>query len=134
MKKVKKIAKKPSITKLKKKLEDLVKLYCKVRDNWICQKCGKWVEGSDAHGSHVIPVSQGNQFRFDPENIKTLCYHCHLNWWHKAPLESGQWFREKFPERSKYLEAPRVSVKLTTDWLQEKIEEYKNKLESMGES
>jgi hypothetical protein len=36
--------------------------------------------------------------------MKVLCYHCHLNWWHKNPIEAGRWFESKFPERVKELE------------------------------
>jgi hypothetical protein len=32
-------------------------------------------------------------------NIKTLCWNCHLNWWHKNPIEAVDWFKEKYPDR-----------------------------------
>ena len=119
----------PKIKALKKKLEILVKEYVKKRDNHTCQKCGKKVEGSDCHGSHVIPVSAGNQFRFDPMNIKVLCYHCHLNWFHKNPIEAAAWFRGKFPDRYEYLFGkPRQIRKITVPEYQALIEEYTNKL------
>ena len=115
------------LTKQKKKTENAVKLYCKVRDNYICQHCGKVLKKNNCHGSHVIPVSAGNQFRFDPVNIKTLCFHCHINWWHKNPVESGEWFKKKFPERHKYLFGkPRETVKFTVDELKEIEKKYKN--------
>lgn len=114
------------ISLIKKDLEDLVKLWCKKRDNYKCQKCGVHVEGSNAHGSHVIPVSAGNQFRFDPLNIKTLCYHHHINWWHKNPIEAAEWFREKFPDRHEYLFGkPRKTVKFTRDDYAEMTKHYK---------
>jgi 5-methylcytosine-specific restriction endonuclease McrA len=91
-------------SKIIKKLVDIAKTQAKIRDNYTCQKCGKKVEGSNAHGSHVIPVSAGNKLKWDIQNIKTLCYHCHINWWHKNPIESGEWFKAKFPKRWKYLE------------------------------
>ena len=31
---------------------------------------------------------------FDEDNVKLLCYHCHLNWWHKHPLEASVWLTE----------------------------------------
>jgi hypothetical protein len=124
--------KKPSISRLKKQLEILVKQFVKIRDKNICQRCGKYVTGSDCHGSHVIPVSAGNQFRFDPLNIKTLCYHCHINWWHKNPIEAGDWFQAKFPERYDYLFGkPRISVKYTVEWYQDMIEKYKALLKTL---
>ena len=96
--------KKTSIKKLKKELMELVKAYVKKRDNYTCQKCEKKIEGSNCQASHVFPVSSGNRLAFDPMNIKVLCCHCHLNWWHKNPTQSGVWFRRKFPERYKYLD------------------------------
>jgi hypothetical protein len=41
---------------------------------------------------------------YDLENLKVLCYHHHINWWHKHPTESGQWFRERYPREMEYLE------------------------------
>jgi hypothetical protein len=31
------------------------------------------------------------------ENILTLCYACHIHWWHKNPLEAAKWFKGKYP-------------------------------------
>lgn len=125
-------ARKPSIKSLKQKLDYLVKEIVKKRDKNTCQKCGKYVTGSDCHGSHVIPVSAGNQFRFDPLNLKVLCYHCHLNWWHKNPIEATAWFREKFPERYEYLFGkPREIRKISVAEYQQLIEKYKELLKSL---
>jgi 5-methylcytosine-specific restriction endonuclease McrA len=88
------------VTKLKKKLMLLVKRRIHIRDNDTCQMCGKIVEGSNCQVSHVIPVSAGNALAFDETNMKILCYHCHLNIWHKHPLKARDWFVNKFPERS----------------------------------
>jgi 5-methylcytosine-specific restriction endonuclease McrA len=98
---------KPKISKLKKKLMELVKAKVRERDNWTCQRCGGRVVGSNCHVSHVIPVSQGNALAFDPINMKVLCYHDHLNWWHKNPVEAGEWFQTKFPSRWTYLQSHR---------------------------
>lgn len=119
--------KKPkSISKLKKELDKRVKNFVKERDDYTCQKCGKMLEKSNCHGSHVIPVSAGNQFRFDPLNIKVLCFHDHLNWWHKHPIEAGEWFKETFPDRYEYLYGkPRKSVKFSRSDYAEMLEKYK---------
>lgn len=128
-KKVKKQRKKEkSIGKLKSEIETLAKTKAKERDNYICQKCNKKVEGSNAHGSHVIPVSHGDVLRFDLLNIKCLCYHCHLNWWHKNPTESGLWFKEKFPDRYAYLQEHKNDVvKRKRKELEELLEKYNRK-------
>lgn len=99
------------LKKLKDELDKLVKEVIKIRDDYTCQHCGKKVEGSNCHGSHVIPVSRGNALRWDELNLKTLCYHCHINWWHKNPTESGEWFKSKFPDRWAYLQTYKNEIK-----------------------
>jgi 5-methylcytosine-specific restriction endonuclease McrA len=89
---------------LKNKLELLVKAFVKKRDNYTCQHCDKKLEGSNCHASHVIPVSADGRLAYDALNLKVLCYHCHLNWWHKNPTEAGEWYANKFPKRLKYLQ------------------------------
>lgn len=114
-----------SLSKLRKKCEDKAKEVAKKRDKYTCQKCGKVVSGSDCHGSHVRPVSSGNQFRFDIRNIKVLCYHCHINWWHKNPIEAAEWFKEKFPDRYEYLfKTIQLPVKYDESYYINKIKEY----------
>lgn len=112
---------------IKKKLDKLVKNYVKERDNYTCQKCGKKVEGVNCQASHVFPVGSCSKLQFEPLNMKVLCYHCHLNWWHKNPLEASEWFESKFPERLAILNVmKRDAEKIPTNVLLEMIEHYKN--------
>ena len=122
--------KKPQKKALTKKLEELVKLYIKLRDDYTCQHCGKKVTGSDCHASHVIPVSRSGYLRCEPLNMKVMCYHCHINWWHKHPIEAGAWFTDTFPERWEYLKALHIQrlKPPREDELVEKIEHYKTEV------
>ena len=122
--------KKKSIkTKLKEKLWELCKEYIKLRDQNICQKCNEYVEKTNCHTSHVIPKSHGNVLRFDPLNLKIFCYHHHINWWHKNPVEAGEWFKDKFPERYDYLmERKETLVKFTESDYQDMINDYEEKI------
>lgn len=129
--------KKGERTKLNAKLDELAKTAAKTRDNYTCQKCGKEATGSGMHGSHVIPVSAGNLLRWDTQNIKALCHHCHINWWHKNPLEAAQWFEATFPDRKAHLDKVRadynknpVRPKLSIFDLQDIYEKLKLELES----
>lgn len=137
VKKVKKktgLKKQSTIGKLKKVLEDLMKTLAKQRDGYICQKCGKRVEGINAHGSHVIPISASQFLRFDIQNLKCLCFHCHINWWHKHPLEAGRWFEEKFPDRYEYLQSQKLKMHTwTVPELLEMIQVYKRKVGEYNE-
>jgi len=114
---------------LVKELDDLAKTLAKERDNYTCQHCGARCEKKNAHGSHVIPTSAGSRLRWDLQNIKCLCFHCHINWWHKNPTEAGEWYKNKFPERLAYLEAEKLkgAKKWTIEELQELEQEYKEK-------
>ena len=113
------------------KLDTLAKTCAKVRDGYACQKCGLKVEGVNAHGSHVVPVSHGNNLRWDLLNIKCMCYH-HHQWWHLNPLESGIWFKEKFPARDLYLsEKKHIIKKFSMADLEELHEKLTEKLEEL---
>ena len=128
---LKKARKKTSSKKLlMKRLEKLVKDYVKKRDDYICQRCGKTVEGTNCHASHVIPVSRSGYLQFDPLNMKVLCYHDHINWWHKHPVEAGKWFTDTFPERWEYLNKLHVQrlKPMTATELQDRIDYYKSLL------
>ena len=117
--------------KLIDKLDQLTKEYCRVRDNWVCQWCGKDVDNSNAHRSHVIPVSHGNRLRWDERNYKLLCFHCHMNVWHKSPLMAQDWFKSKFHDRWLYLtqEAVQGTKRFSLGELQAIIDYYNKLLE-----
>lgn len=121
--------------KLRKELIDLAKLCAKIRDGYVCQKSGEVLKGSNAHGSHVIPVSHGGSLPFDPENIITLSYHWHINWWHKNPMEASEWFKTKFPERWEYIQS-HMNDEVHYKWFdyEEKIAEMKLKIKELEEN
>lgn len=130
------MAKKKTVKrKLKDKLEKIVKEIVKIRDDWTCQKCGKEVTGINCHASHVIPVSRDGRLAFDPRNMKVLCYHDHINWWHKHPIESGEWYVSKFPDNWEYLQENyqknEKGGSIPLWWYEEQIEHYSEILKSM---
>ena len=109
------------------RLDAEIKKYVKRRDKGICQKCRRTVTGSNAHASHVIPRSKGNALRWDPQNLKLLCFHDHINWWHKNPVESGAWFKKEFPKRWAYLKAKKDNmVKFSISDLEDKLKELRD--------
>lgn len=120
------MAKKTPRRKLIEKLDKLVMEKVRERDNWTCQWCGKHVEKRNAHVSHVIPRSKGYALRWDFNNLKLLCFHCHINRYHKDPLEAAEWFKGKFPDRWEYLEERRNDIKKwTLEELKELVDEIK---------
>lgn len=103
------------------KLDKLSKDVVRQRDGNICQYCGKWCEGSNRHISHVIPVSAGMKLRWDPMNMKVLCYHHHINYWHKNPMEASTWYSNKFPDRWEYLQEQRGMYKFSVAELEDLV-------------
>jgi hypothetical protein len=72
--------------------------------NGICEKCGRSREaGYVMHGSHIYPEGKYRNMSADLNNILCLCYYCHFQWWHKHPVDAGEWFTNKYPERAKML-------------------------------
>lgn len=35
--------------------------------------------------------------KYLPDNTFLGCYHCHLSWWHKNPIEAYKWYIKHFP-------------------------------------
>ena len=107
-----------------KKLVAKAKKCVKLRDNFICQKCEKQVEGNNCHASHVLNVGTHKAFELDPENMKVLCSYCHLHWWHKDVLNATEWYKKKFPDKYNYLmQACKKKWKIPTTVLAELHEE-----------
>lgn len=93
------------MTYRKKSIEE-AKTIAKVRDEYICQKCGRTRPEVQIQGAHIFPVTYGNTAD-NPENIIALCASCHefaRDAWHNSPLEQD-WFDEKFPGRKEKLRA-----------------------------
>ena len=112
--------------KVEKALDKCWREAVKERDKYTCQWCGKKVEGSNAHASHVVPRSNGKRLRWQILNGKCLCFHCHMNLWHKDPIAGAEWFKAKFPERYEYLmeEKAKGSIKFMQSDLEEMLAEF----------
>lgn len=64
--------------------------------------------------------------------MKILCYHCHINWWHKNPMEAAKWFEETFPDRWAYLQANRGIQKFTVAELEDLVVDLQHQLQELG--
>lgn len=63
------------ISKLKKQLWEVIKLYIRERDNSTCFTSGVKVEGSNRHVGHLIPSSVGGVLlRYHPRNLHIQSY------------------------------------------------------------
>lgn len=84
----------------KSKAVDLAKKIAKVRDGFVCQKCGRSkAQGWQMHGAHIMPETWAATAA-DPDNILTLCARCHSMGGesaHQNPIQFGRWFDEHYP-------------------------------------
>lgn len=71
-----------------------------VREKEFCERCGRTNTSFD--WSHVVG-RKNLTLRWDIINALCLCFQCHKFFWHEEPLESGEWFRNKYPHRYNYL-------------------------------
>lgn len=47
------------------------------RDGTACQACGKEVSGYNRHLHHILPWRDYPEYRYDADNVVTLCSLCH---------------------------------------------------------
>jgi len=120
--------------RMKKENVELAKTIAKIRDGYICQKCWKT---ENIHWSHVINEARDHRLSCDPENIKALCYNCHLNRRHKNPVEAGERFKEKRPWRRENLKCKHLDNRflgtISPIWVEEQNKLLKETLQSMEE-
>lgn len=77
-KKIKRI-KKPSISKLKKKLWKVCTEFIRLRDKNQCFTCGNKCVGKNNHTGHFVTSMLCNlELRYDPMNLRTQCLRCNL--------------------------------------------------------
>ena len=108
--------KKTSPKKLYKDNVEMAKLIAKRRDWYICQWCWKDCNNNkaDCHWSHIINEARDHRLATNEYNIKALCYHCHMNLWHKDPVLASKWFNDKFPWR--YDKLQKLYIENQTKW------------------
>lgn len=105
--------KKTSAHRLKQECDALVRERVFERDGNKCVRCGRI---DTLAPSHVYPKGKYQRLRFIEINILTLCYGCHIPWWHHDPVSAAEWFLKNWPERAAQLRmlkdtAPKVDVK-----------------------
>ena len=92
--------------KLRKKCVKLAKDIVKKKANYTCEKCTRNKDQVQQQGSHIYPEGRYRSMSADIDNILCLCAGCHM-WssdsWHENPLESAEWFHQKYPARYELL-------------------------------
>jgi len=109
----------------KKVLNGLLHKILEKRDGR-CLKCGK----TEWQMSHIYPKGRYRSMEFDPDNVKALCYACHLHWWHKNPIEAHEWLQIRMSDaRLKRLKlmsqtTNKIDYKLIRLFLEQTLKEY----------
>jgi len=98
-------------------LDALLSAHVIARDGNICNWCEKG--NRQLFSSHILPKGAYARLRFEPCNLMSLCYGCHLGnrGWHKDPMRAREWFDKKYPGRYEQLQiaarnSPKVDLKL----------------------
>jgi len=122
--------KKPSRKTTIKKLDDLCRKACLIRDDSTCQWCGSKERLQLSH----VRSRRFYETRWELANTKILCAGCHLKW-HENPVEADNWFDSKFPARRSWIldlkqSGPRTwrdsDLKEIEQMLLQKIQELEN--------
>lgn len=120
-------------TKTRKKAVALAKEIVKIKSGRKCEKCGADGRIKQMQGSHIYPEGRYQSMSADTDNILCLCAGCHM-WsndsWHENPLESAEWFHQKYPERYAELKK-RSQVAIKMDW-NAKLEVLKEELRALN--
>lgn len=114
----------------KTKINKLLVECIKKRDGYKCLKCGST---QTLHLSHIYPKGKYRMLEFDMDNLKFLCFSDHLHWWHKHPLEAGDWIKKILDkDRLKRLSQKartNMGLKVVRDYetIKKECEEFLNK-------
>lgn len=109
--------------KIKEKhVDKVISLWVRKRDGR-CLKCGT---RDNLQAAHIFSRT-ARSVRFDPLNLLTLCFKCHLYWAHKNPIEFTEFVQKHLgPKKYKELKKRYYTLK---QWTQAEyaqlIENYK---------
>lgn len=93
--KIKKIPKQFNKKSHKKRLYALLHEAVRLRDNEQCLKCHR---RDTLQLSHIYPKGKHRKLEFELDNLKLLCYACHIHWFHKSPIEAHEWLQQVIPQ------------------------------------
>ena len=96
----------------------------KVRDNYNdrCVKCG-----GKATAVHHIESRIHMNTRFDEDNLISVCFPCHIHFFHGKPAESMRWLKDWFGVKfiNRLARKSRIVYKPSIEYLKNLIEELK---------
>ncbi|NDG52015.1 MAG: recombinase [Flavobacteriia bacterium] len=129
---------KPTVTKLKKKLDAIFSKYIRLKyadkDGFVeCFTCGvkKFWEKDGMQAGHFMSRKHTST-RFDEQNVKPQCYSCNCHFYGRQFI-FGQNLNKKYGEGTaeKLLQKSRQTLKNSVSDLQDLIELYTNKFDQL---
>ena len=111
-------------------MEKLLHEACVLRDEGKCRKCGK---SNTLCASHIYPKGKYKRMRYLLDNVISLCYYCHIHWWHKNPIEAKEWADEnidtvimcKLKLATQTIDKKPIDYKMLRVGLENEIKKYK---------
>lgn len=117
----------------RKNASTLAKKIARMKANYKCAYCGQGEPQRRTHGSHIYSEGRHRNMSADVDNILCLCAIHHSvmpgwgvpDWnWHAHPIESGEWFKENYPDLYKKLRKVSQDTMRTIDF-EKKYKELK---------
>ena len=113
----------------KTELNKLLHQACVLRDSGRCLRCGT---SEKLQMSRIYPKGTHRKMEYDLDNVKTLCWNCHFNWWHKSPVEAWRWLEKTISKerltrldiRANTVDKSPQDFKLLKIYLQQEIKKY----------
>ena len=132
-----KVKKQNSITSLKNKLWKIVSEYIRRRDSdnemATCVTCWDRKHWKQQQAGHYIPAGSSNYLRYVETNIHVQCYGCNV-WKHSNPIEYRIFMENKYWKDyvELLIQQRNEIIKFTPEYLNQLIEDYKEKLYLLG--
>jgi len=131
LKRKKPIRRKSFRQKTIEELDRLAKAVVIERDGKQCLRCGTT---ENLQASHIFPKGKYPKMRFDVENIKILCFSCHIGWWHKNIILAGEWIQtaigrdryKRIVSRASFVDRSRMDLQLVQLDLLQQLKKYKH--------
>lgn len=97
--------KKPTLSTINRKLDNLARDICKVSADYTCQRCGEKGDSSSIEWAHIEPRKY-KSIRWDSNNSLALCNakinNCH-RWFDRYRALPMEWLSTFFPEKHEWL-------------------------------
>ena len=135
-KRIRKTAKKNTLSYWKKRLWTEFSIYIRTRDDFTCFTCGKVGAGSGIHAGHMIPKKIGGlSLYFCEQNVNAQCYYCNINLGGNGAIYAAKFIdvygQEEF-DMIMYLKDQR-NKKYTIDEYKGLIQVYKDKTKELND-